>query len=337
VSTPIVSLDSGTYLNNTQVSITNSTIGAIIYYTLDGNVPTASSTQYTGAITLTSNVTLKVIAIKSGMQDSTVVVKNYTIGVGYTISGSVYSMPNADSIVLKNGTEEITVSSNTTFSFSQIVNGQSYNVYIKTQPTNAYCVITNNTGTITNNVTNVRVDCPAIKSGGKIFDRCTFGQVWNPSTNDCTGVGNSGSGYGAISFRVRYCSVRDNSCNGGITGNNLDGNGTSTAYSACNSMNTANGGTGTYGKTTWRVPTKSELYETVYCTGGHKTPYGTGCNNGVRPSVNQTLYPNTQNYFYWVTESSSTNNQFAWTISADVGTPIEEPKDMLAQVRCVAD
>ena len=55
------------------ISITTETEGATIYYTIDGSTPTTSSTEYTGPLTENvSNVTIKAIAVKTGMITSAV-------------------------------------------------------------------------------------------------------------------------------------------------------------------------------------------------------------------------------------------------------------------------
>ncbi|OMD33706.1 hypothetical protein BSK56_33910, partial [Paenibacillus borealis] len=60
-------------------TLSSATSGAVIYYTTDGTTPTISSTLYSGAITLTSAKTIKAIAVKPGMTDSTVLSESYTI------------------------------------------------------------------------------------------------------------------------------------------------------------------------------------------------------------------------------------------------------------------
>lgn len=55
--------------------------GASIYYTLDGSTPTASSTQYSEALTLTDTTTVKAIAIKDGVSSS-VATHTFTKGTG---------------------------------------------------------------------------------------------------------------------------------------------------------------------------------------------------------------------------------------------------------------
>lgn len=82
VSTPVVSPLGGTFIQSTNVSISSFTNDATFYYTTDGTDPTESSTPYTGPITITSSLTLKVRGFKTGLEPSTIVTANYTIDPG---------------------------------------------------------------------------------------------------------------------------------------------------------------------------------------------------------------------------------------------------------------
>ena len=79
VATPEFSVASGAVNSGTSVTISSATEGAKIYYTTDGNDPTAESTEYSDAIRITKAVTVKAIAVKSGMNDSAVESVSYTI------------------------------------------------------------------------------------------------------------------------------------------------------------------------------------------------------------------------------------------------------------------
>ncbi|MBR1791962.1 MAG: chitobiase/beta-hexosaminidase C-terminal domain-containing protein [Bacteroidaceae bacterium] len=69
----ITPADGSTFSTASQeVTISCSTDGATVYYTTDGTEPTASSTQYTAAFTISSTTTVKAIAIKSGLDNSNV-------------------------------------------------------------------------------------------------------------------------------------------------------------------------------------------------------------------------------------------------------------------------
>ena len=92
VGAPIANPTAGTYSENQSVALTSSTVGATIYYTTDGSEPTitggaigGTTQQYTAPIAVTGTVgqsittTVKAIAVKSGMQDSSVETFTYTI------------------------------------------------------------------------------------------------------------------------------------------------------------------------------------------------------------------------------------------------------------------
>ena len=84
VATPIFSIESGAVDSGTSVTISCATEGAKIYYTTDGSEPTASSAEYTAAISVTPPMTLKAIAVKDGMNDSAVASASYTIKPDYS-------------------------------------------------------------------------------------------------------------------------------------------------------------------------------------------------------------------------------------------------------------
>ena len=76
---PIFSPGPGTYVAAQSVTISSPTPGAAIHYTTDGSTPTASSTLYTGAISVAATKTINAIATVSGYFDSTVSTGLYTI------------------------------------------------------------------------------------------------------------------------------------------------------------------------------------------------------------------------------------------------------------------
>jgi Chitobiase/beta-hexosaminidase C-terminal domain len=78
-ATPKFSIKPGTYASPTKVKITDSTYGAIIYYTTDGWTPTTSSQRYMGPIIISSTTTLQAIAIAPNSQRSFVATGKYTL------------------------------------------------------------------------------------------------------------------------------------------------------------------------------------------------------------------------------------------------------------------
>ena len=94
VGAPTVNLAAGTYTENQSVTLTSSTEGATIYYTTDGSeptitggVPAGTTAQYTAPIAVTGTegqsitTTIKAIAVKDRMQNSSVEIFTYTIQI----------------------------------------------------------------------------------------------------------------------------------------------------------------------------------------------------------------------------------------------------------------
>jgi len=79
VATPTFTPAPGTYTTAQNVTITCATAGATIKYTTDGSTPTASSATYTAPINVAATTTIKAIATKTGMTDSSVATAAYTI------------------------------------------------------------------------------------------------------------------------------------------------------------------------------------------------------------------------------------------------------------------
>ncbi|WP_410630519.1 chitobiase/beta-hexosaminidase C-terminal domain-containing protein [Amycolatopsis sp. cmx-4-83] len=80
VAAPTFSPPGGTYSAAQTVTISSATSGATIRYTVDGSTPTASSTLYSGPISVPNSRTVNAIALKSGSTTSPVSSATYTIG-----------------------------------------------------------------------------------------------------------------------------------------------------------------------------------------------------------------------------------------------------------------
>jgi hypothetical protein len=82
-ATPVFSLAAGTYTSAESVTISESTSGVAVYYTLDGSIPGAlHGILYAGtAIDVSSTETLKAIAIGPGFNNSPIATALYTINL----------------------------------------------------------------------------------------------------------------------------------------------------------------------------------------------------------------------------------------------------------------
>lgn len=79
VEAPAFNPVAGTYFSAQDVTITSATAGADIYYTIDGTDPDNTSTLYAAPVHIAATTTLKAIAIKAGMTDSSITSGTYNI------------------------------------------------------------------------------------------------------------------------------------------------------------------------------------------------------------------------------------------------------------------
>ena len=76
---PVFSPAAGAYTAAQKVTLKSATTNAVIYYTTNSSAPTAASTHYTGAITVSSSKTIKAIAVSPTTGTSVVSSAAYTI------------------------------------------------------------------------------------------------------------------------------------------------------------------------------------------------------------------------------------------------------------------
>ncbi len=84
-ATPTFTPAAGTYYAPIEVSLKCATAGASIYYTTNGTAPTASSTLYSAPIALSSNTTIKAIAIANNVE-SEVATAEYVFGSATSVA-----------------------------------------------------------------------------------------------------------------------------------------------------------------------------------------------------------------------------------------------------------
>jgi uncharacterized repeat protein (TIGR03803 family) len=77
-ATPVITPKGGLFSKAQSITIKDATAGAAIYYTVNGTTPTAKSTKYTKAFTLSANGTVKAVAIATGFNESAVASAKFT-------------------------------------------------------------------------------------------------------------------------------------------------------------------------------------------------------------------------------------------------------------------
>ncbi len=131
VTAPAFSPVGGTYTTAQSVTITSATSGATIRYTTNGTTPTSTTgTVYSSPVAINSTTTLKAIAYKSGMTDSTVTTATYTINLVQVATptfnpvGGVYS--STQSVAIASATSGATIRYTTNGTTPTQANGTVY-------------------------------------------------------------------------------------------------------------------------------------------------------------------------------------------------------------------
>ncbi len=90
-ATPTFTPAAGAVVSGTTVALASTTDGATIHYTTNGSEPTTSSATYSTPISITTATTIKAIAVKSGMNNSSVASASYTALTPLTTMDQIFA------------------------------------------------------------------------------------------------------------------------------------------------------------------------------------------------------------------------------------------------------
>ena len=108
VAAPTFTPPAGSYTSAQTVTIASATAGASIRYTVDGSTPSETAgTLYSAPVTINATTTLKAIAYKTGLPDSTVATAVYTVNL--TVATPTFTPPAGT----YSGTQTVTIATAT--------------------------------------------------------------------------------------------------------------------------------------------------------------------------------------------------------------------------------
>ena len=150
VKTPTFSPAAGTYTEVQNVTISTETADAAIYYTINGEEPSTSSTLYEGAIEVGEDMTIKAIAVKSEMANSAVATAEYEINLPLSTVDAIFAKAKE----VKSTETDVTV----TFGNWVVSATKDANAYV-TDGTKGFIIYANNHGFNVGDVLSGTADC----------------------------------------------------------------------------------------------------------------------------------------------------------------------------------
>ena len=210
VATPTINPTGGVITESTSVTISCDTDGATIHYTTDGSTPTTSSATYSQAITVNSTMTIKAMAVKSGMNNSNIAeatfTRKYIVNLTQLPGGTISANPTQAEV---GATVTLTATPNVGYGFDTwsvtpatvTISENSFTMPAEDVTVSATFTASSTSSTISFNI-NDKVEMTATIYGGSI-DLTKF--VANPTTDDYIFAGWSiTSGGSAIADQTSY-------------------------------------------------------------------------------------------------------------------------------------
>jgi len=123
LATPVISPAGGNFTNATTVTLSDTTAGVSIYYTLNGTAPSTASTLYTGPFVLTSSAVVQAMVVANGAINSAIASASFinTAAVGNGTGLRAEYFTNASSGSPFTGSP-VLVTTNATVNFSSATN-----------------------------------------------------------------------------------------------------------------------------------------------------------------------------------------------------------------------
>jgi len=95
LATPVISPNGGIFTNSVLITLTDTSAGSAIYFTIDGSNPTTNSLLYTGPFMLTNTAAVRAVAAKPGAVNSGIAAASFinssSLGSGTGLTGAYYS------------------------------------------------------------------------------------------------------------------------------------------------------------------------------------------------------------------------------------------------------